>query len=85
MSKGSKQRPIEDRSQFEKNWERIFNRPSSPCVEVCELDFSNNICRGCHRTLAEIEAWGHCNEDEKARIMRNVEERKNAKQVHGKP
>ncbi len=30
--------------------------PPSPCVDVCELD-SDDICRGCYRTLDEIGDW----------------------------
>lgn len=74
--KGSKQRPIEDQEQFDKNWEVIFGCPTSPCVSVCEIDFEKKICHGCFRTLDEIEAWYHANDDEKRRIMRNIEERK---------
>jgi hypothetical protein len=27
MSKGSKQRPVEDKKKFESEWDRIFNKP----------------------------------------------------------
>lgn len=74
--KGSVQRPVENLQLFKENWDRIFGGVSSPCVEVCDLDYANKICRGCHRTLDEIAAWGNCNDDEKNRILNNVEERK---------
>lgn len=28
-----------------------------PCIHVCELDPENGLCKGCHRTAAEICAW----------------------------
>lgn len=74
--KGSRQRPVENRDTFDQNWDRIFGGSSSPCVDVCEMDYSANICRGCYRTLNEIAAWGYANEDEKQRILKNTEERK---------
>lgn len=74
--KGSRHRPIEDRDNFEKNWDRIFGGVSSPCVDVCDMDYAANVCHGCHRTLDEIAAWGYANDDEKQRILNNVEERK---------
>lgn len=80
--KGSRQRPVENREQFEKSWDRIFGGVSSPCVEVCELDYTNKICRGCLRTLDEIAAWGYSNDDEKQRILQNIEERKKHGKAH---
>jgi uncharacterized protein len=74
--KGSRQRPVNDIEKFESNWERIFGGVSSPCVEVCQLDYAQQVCRGCYRTLNEIGAWGYANDDEKRRILKNIEERR---------
>lgn len=74
--KGSRQRPVYDKERFYENWDRIFGGVSSPCVEVCRLDYTKKVCTGCLRTLDEIAAWGNCNEDEKRRILKNIEERK---------
>jgi len=83
--KGSTQRPVENRERFEANWDRIFGGASSPCVEVCELDYAAGVCRGCYRTMNEIAAWGYSNEDEKQRILNNIEERKkHAKNTDGR-
>lgn len=73
--KGSVQRPV-NKEKFDENFDRIYGRVDSPCVEVCQLDYVNKICTGCYRTLNEIEVWMHCNNDEKRRILRNMEERK---------
>ena len=48
MSKGSKQRPIEDRKQFEENWDRIFNKPCSHNWVLIEDDFGSGwFCKNC--------------------------------------
>lgn len=74
--KGDTYRKV-DRSAFDAGWDRAFGvSPKSPCVEVCLLDFAREICTGCLRTLDEIGAWSICNDDEKRRILTNVEERK---------
>jgi predicted Fe-S protein YdhL (DUF1289 family) len=73
--KGSRHRPV-NKEAFEAGWDRIFGGVSSPCVDVCDMDYAANICRGCHRTLDEVAAWGYANNDERQRILNNVEERK---------
>lgn len=73
--KGSRQRPVGDREQFNRNWEQIFGTVESPCVEICDLDFTTQLCRGCHRTLEEIADWAHRSDIEKRRILRRAEER----------
>ena len=75
--KGSRPRPIEDKERYNENWDRIFGGVSSPCVDVCRLNYTKKICEGCLRTLDEIAAWGYANDDERQRILKNVEERKN--------
>lgn len=79
--KGSAQRPV-DKEKFDANWDRIFGGVTSPCVDVCDLDYTKKICRGCHRTLDEIAAWGYCNDDEKRRILNNIEERRQHDKSH---
>lgn len=77
--KGDSYRKV-DQQAFEAGWDRIFGSPKadleSPCVEICTLDFTKELCVGCLRTLDEIGAWTNCNDDEKRRILANVEERK---------
>ena len=74
--KGSRHRPIEDQDQFDKNWDRIFGGVSSPCVDICDLDYVNKLCIGCGRTLDEIGEWGYASDNRKRQILQNVEERK---------
>ena len=37
----------------------------SPCISVCRMDASGELCVGCLRTLDEIAAWGRMGEGEK--------------------
>jgi hypothetical protein len=47
----------------------------SPCVKVCGNDAARGICRGCGRTLEEIETWWELGEEEQLRIMAQLPER----------
>lgn len=78
--KGDRYRSV-NKQAFDSGWDRIFGANTledltSPCVEICQLDYSKKVCRGCLRTLDEIGAWMHCSDDEKRRILKNVKERK---------
>lgn len=42
---------------------------ASPCVKICVLDATAGLCRGCGRTLAEIERWTRLTDAERARVM----------------
>ena len=41
----------------------------TPCEKICVLDPPSGLCRGCGRTLAEIERWTALNSGERARVM----------------
>lgn len=47
---------------------------NSPCIGLCELD-AHEVCRGCHRTVAEIAAWSELTprlrDEVRARIARD--------------
>jgi uncharacterized protein len=51
---------------------------ASPCVKVCVLDAAAGICRGCGRTLAEIERWTRMSDAERAKIMAELPSRLDA-------
>lgn len=53
---------------------------ASPCVRNCCLD-DDDICLGCHRTLAEIVTWGTASEAERRAIV----ERASARGVERRP
>ena len=47
----------------------------SPCISVCELDLERTRCKGCHRTLDEITAWGFASPARKNAILAAVARR----------
>jgi len=48
-----------------------FKAVLSPCIGVCELD-DEGLCRGCHRSSAEIARWSIMGDDERLRLMIQV-------------
>ncbi|MCE9599351.1 MAG: DUF1289 domain-containing protein [Spirochaetia bacterium] len=48
----------------------------SPCIDVCIMDDYNGMCRGCLRTLEEIENWSRLSDPEKSQLIELIEERK---------
>lgn len=60
MSKGSRQRPVKDRQQFNDNWDAIFNKPTPPetvSVDVVRLDTFNTDMEA-PKCLGETKHWG---------------------------
>jgi uncharacterized protein len=47
----------------------------SPCIKVCIHDPVSGLCRGCGRTLQEIQDWMELGEAEQLRIMAELGER----------
>jgi predicted Fe-S protein YdhL (DUF1289 family) len=41
----------------------------TPCEKICVVDQPSGLCRGCGRSLAEIECWTRYSAGERARIM----------------
>lgn len=48
----------------------------TPCIKVCIVDAESNLCLGCYRTLMEIAGWARLPEDERARLMTDLPERR---------
>ncbi len=48
-------------------------RPLSPCIQVCVIEPTRSICRGCGRTLDEIACWGSMTDAEKAPTWERLE------------
>ena len=41
----------------------------SPCEKICIVDAASGLCRGCGRSLPEIERWTAFGDGERRRIM----------------
>jgi predicted Fe-S protein YdhL (DUF1289 family) len=50
-------------------------RISSPCIRLCTLDAEVGLCAGCGRTPEEIAGWLRLSEEERLRIMAQLEDR----------
>ena len=48
----------------------------SPCIRVCTLDRSGELCLGCFRTLDEIGAWASLTDAERERVIAVLPARK---------
>lgn len=47
----------------------------SPCISVCRMDASGELCLGCLRTLDEIAAWGRMGDADKRKVWALVAQR----------
>lgn len=48
---------------------------ASPCINICTLDSKSGLCMGCKRTVEEITRWTSYNDEDRARIMKNLPSR----------
>lgn len=47
----------------------------SPCRSLCSFDENTRLCRGCLRTLNEIQDWHHADQTEKRSIWKRIARR----------
>ncbi len=47
----------------------------TPCIQVCEIDATSQLCSGCGRSLQEIAQWGRLTAAERSQIMRELPSR----------
>jgi predicted Fe-S protein YdhL (DUF1289 family) len=52
----------------------------TPCVKICSLDHAAGMCRGCGRTLLEIEQWTRLSDAERRTIIDQLPARLRARQ-----
>ena len=50
----------------------------SPCIGVCIVDETSQLCQGCFRTLGEIQGWSDLDHAQKKIVAENVNQRANA-------
>jgi len=53
----------------------------TPCEKVCIVDPASGLCRGCGRSLSEIERWTAYSDGERRRIMTELPDRLDAMQA----
>jgi predicted Fe-S protein YdhL (DUF1289 family) len=50
----------------------------TPCENICLVDQPSGLCRGCGRSLAEIERWTAYSDGERASVMAELPARLDA-------
>jgi hypothetical protein len=48
----------------------------SPCINICEIDPRDGLCRGCARTTDEIAGWSSGSDSWRAAVMRELADRR---------
>jgi uncharacterized protein len=48
----------------------------SPCIKVCTLDATGQVCVGCFRDIDEIASWGRMSNAERAEVLERIPERR---------
>jgi len=49
---------------------------ASPCISVCRMNPSTQLCEGCARTIDEIANWSRYSDTEKRSVLRRISERR---------
>ena len=48
----------------------------SPCLKICVVDQTRDVCRGCYRTLDEISRWTAYTRAEKIALLDELTRRR---------
>ncbi|MDO9431687.1 MAG: DUF1289 domain-containing protein [Pseudomonadota bacterium] len=48
----------------------------TPCIKVCVVDGESGLCMGCYRQLSEVAGWAKLTDDDRARIMTELPDRR---------
>ncbi len=52
------------------------HQPPSPCVNICIMHKTRDLCVGCFRTLDEIATWGSLTADRRQAILDSLPSRR---------
>jgi hypothetical protein len=53
----------------------------TPCEKICIVDEPSGLCRGCGRSLIEIERWTAYSDAERSRVVAQLPDRLDAMNV----
>lgn len=62
------------------NTESASPQADSPCVHICLMDYAQDQCIGCHRTLDEITCWASYSPARRREVLAALEIRRAAAQ-----
>lgn len=57
----------------------------SPCEGVCKIDIIDGLCKGCLRTIDEIELWSSMSNEDRLLVVGKLRERRISKGRIGRP
>lgn len=81
MDDNARQQAREARQQRRRRAPRRFvvdHSVPSPCLSICQIDNSDDLCIGCKRTVDEIREWPILSADDKRAVLARIAERKAA-------
>ncbi|NIO41358.1 MAG: DUF1289 domain-containing protein [Burkholderiales bacterium] len=58
--------------------EQTTGQVASPCVNICQMNPDTGYCVGCLRTIDEIAEWLEMSNEEKRKVLNQLEERRKA-------
>lgn len=44
----------------------------TPCIAVCKIDITTDLCMGCGRTKDEITRWSKMTDEERMEVMKRL-------------
>lgn len=44
----------------------------SPCIRQCKINVTENICKGCFRTLDDVQNWTKYSDEQKKIIINDI-------------
>ena len=47
----------------------------SPCISICQIDPTSELCTGCYRTRSEIASWRSMSTDEQRTLISALHDR----------
>ncbi len=53
-------------------------RVATPCIAVCDMDGETGFCKGCYRTIDEIERWLIMSQTERRETVERAAARREA-------
>jgi predicted Fe-S protein YdhL (DUF1289 family) len=48
----------------------------SPCISICQIDPTQDLCLGCYRTRDEIASWSRLSEGEQRQLINELQDRR---------
>ena len=56
--------------------ERVMGEINSPCIGLCQTDYTGKYCAGCFRDMEDVISWYDMNNAEKRRALKRCKKNK---------